>query len=311
MDTGTAGGGNRPHRKEAGSPDAVSRQEAIMQEFEMKRSVKQAGRRVAVAAGAVAVLLLFLVLNPFVKIDAGERGVVLNFGAVQNEVLDEGLHLRIPIMQRIVKMDVKIQKSETRSEAASKDLQDIQSVIALNYHIIPDKANWVYQNIGTAFKERVIDPTVQESVKAVTARYTAVQLIGDRENVSSAIKDALSQKLSDYNLFVDGFSVIDFSFSKKFTDAIEAKQEAEQLALKAQRDLQRIKIEAEQKVAQAKAEAESLRLQKQQITRELIELRKIEALREAIAKWNGTVPNVLLSGGGASPLISLDGLMKK
>jgi len=282
-----------------------------MQEFEMKRSVKQAGRRVAVAAGAVAVLLLFLVLNPFVKIDAGERGVVLNFGAVQNEVLDEGLHLRIPIMQRIVKMDVKIQKSETRSEAASKDLQDIQSVIALNYHIIPDKANWVYQNIGTAFKERVIDPTVQESVKAVTARYTAVQLIGDRENVSSAIKDALSQKLSDYNLFVDGFSVIDFSFSKKFTDAIEAKQEAEQLALKAQRDLERIKIEAEQKVAQAKAEAESLRLQKQQITRELIELRKIEALREAIAKWNGTVPNVLLSGGGASPLISLDGLMKK
>jgi len=282
-----------------------------MQEFEMKRTVKQAGRRLAVVVVAVGILFLFLVLNPFVKIDAGERGVVLNFGAVQNEVLDEGLHLRIPIMQRIVKMDVKIQKSETRSEAASKDLQDIQSVIALNYHIIPDKANWVYQNIGTAFKERVIDPTVQESVKAVTARYTAVQLIGDRENVSTAIKDALSQKLSDYNLFVDGFSVIDFSFSKKFTDAIEAKQEAEQLALKAQRDLQRIKIEAEQKVAQAKAEAESLRLQKQQITTELIELRKIEALREAIAKWNGTVPNVLLSGGGASPLISLDGLMKK
>lgn len=282
-----------------------------MQEFEMKRTVKQAGRRVAAIVIAAAVLFLFLVLNPFVKIDAGERGVVLNFGAVQNEVLDEGLHIRIPIMQRIVKMDVKIQKSETRAEAASKDLRDIQSVIALNYHIIPEKANWVYQNIGVAFKERVIDPTVQESVKAVTARYTAVQLIGERENVSTAIKDALSQKLSDYNLFVDGFSVIDFSFSKKFTDAIEAKQEAEQLALKAQRDLERVKIEAEQKVAQAKAEAESLRLQKQQITKELIELRKIEALREAIAKWNGTVPNVLLSGGGASPLISLDGLVKK
>jgi len=110
---------------------------------------------------------------------------------------------------------------------------------------------------------------------------------------------------------VDGFSVIDFSFSKKFTDAIESKQEAEQFALRAQRDLERIKIEAEQKVAQAKAEAESLRLQKGQITKEMIELRKIEAMREAIAKWNGTVPNVLLSGGGASPLISLEGLMKK
>ena len=282
-----------------------------MQEFEMKRTVKQISKRVGMGIVAVAVLLVLLIMNPFVKIDAGERGVMLNFGAVQGDVLGEGLHLRIPIMQKIVKMDVKIQKSETRAEAASKDLQDIKSVIALNYHIIPEKANWVYQNIGIAFKERVIDPTVQESVKAVTARYTAVQLIGERENVSTAIKDALSQKLADYNLFVDGFSVIDFSFSKKFTDAIEAKQEAEQLALKAQRDLDRIKIEAEQKVAQAKAEAESLRLQKGQITKEMIELRKIEALREAISKWNGTVPNVLLSGGGASPLISLDGLMKK
>ena len=282
-----------------------------MQEFEMKRTVKQISKRVAAGVVVVAVLLVLLLLNPFVKIDAGERGVVLNFGAVQDEVLGEGLHLRIPIMQKIMKMDVKIQKSETRAEAASKDLQDIKSVIALNYHIIPEKANWVYQNIGVAFKERVIDPTVQEAVKAVTARYTAVQLIGDRENVSTAIKDALSQKLADYHLSVDGFSVIDFSFSKKFTDAIEAKQEAEQFALKAARDLDRIKIEAEQKITQAKAEAESLRLQKQQITSELIELRKIEALREAIAKWNGIAPNVLLSGGGASPLISLDGLMKK
>jgi len=277
----------------------------------MKRTVTQISKRVGMGIVAVAVLLALLLMNPFVKIDAGERGVLLNFGAVQNEVLGEGLHLRIPIMQKIVKLDVKIQKSETRSEAASKDLQDIKSLIALNYHIIPDKANWVYQNVGVAFKERIIDPNVQEAVKAVTAKYTAVQLIGEREAVSTAIKDALSQKLADYNLFVDGFSVIDFSFSKKFTDAIESKQEAEQFALRAQRDLERIKIEAEQKVAQAKAEAESLRLQKGQITKEMIELRKIEAMREAIAKWNGTVPNVLLSGGGASPLISLEGLMKK
>ena len=282
-----------------------------MQEFEMKRTMKQISKRVAAGAVAVAVLLFLLILNPFVKIDAGERGVLLNFGAVQDDVLDEGLHLRIPIMQRVVKLDVKIQKSETRSEAASKDLQDIKSLIALNYHIIPDKANWVYQNVGVAFKERIIDPNVQEAVKAVTAKYTAVQLIGEREAVSTAIKDALSQKLADYNLYVDGFSVIDFSFSKKFTDAIESKQEAEQFALRAQRDLERIKIEAEQKIAQAKAEAESLRLQKGQITTEMIELRKIEAFREAIAKWNGTVPNVLLSGGGATPLLSLDSLMKK
>ncbi|HSM00626.1 MAG TPA: prohibitin family protein [Candidatus Limnocylindria bacterium] len=277
----------------------------------MKRTVKQAGKRVAIVVVAMAVFFFLIVLNPFVKIGAGERGVLLNFGAVQKDVLGEGLHLVIPVMQKVVKIDVKIQKSETRSEAASKDLQDIKSLIALNYHVVPDKANWVYQNIGVSFKERIIDPNVQEAVKAVTAKYTAVQLIGEREAVSTAIKDALTQKLADYNLYVDGFSVIDFSFSKKFTDAIESKQEAEQFALRAQRDLERIKIEAEQKIAQAKAEAESLRLQKQQITPALIELRKIEAMREAIAKWNGTVPNVLLSGGGATPFLSLDGLVKK
>ncbi|MGW8286446.1 MAG: prohibitin family protein [Candidatus Deferrimicrobiaceae bacterium] len=282
-----------------------------MQEFEMKRTVKQAGKRVGIVVVAMAVFFFLIVLNPFVKIGAGERGVLLNFGAVQKDVLGEGLHLVIPVMQKVVKMDVKIQKSETRSEAASKDLQDIKSVIALNYHIIPEKANWVYQNIGVAFKERIIDPSVQEAVKAVTAKYTAVQLIGEREAVSTAIKDSLSEKLSGYNLYVDGFSVIDFSFSKKFTDAIESKQEAEQFALRAQRDLERIRIEAEQKIAQAKAEAESLRLQKAQITPALIELRKIEAMREAIAKWNGTVPSVLLSGGGATPFLSLDGLIKK
>jgi regulator of protease activity HflC (stomatin/prohibitin superfamily) len=260
---------------------------------------------------AVAVLFVILILNPFVKIDAGERGVVLNFGAVQDDVMDEGLHLRVPIMQKVIHMDVKIQKSETRAEAASKDLQDIKSLIALNYHIIPDKANWVYQNVGVAFKERIIDPNVQEAVKAVTARYTAVQLIGERERVSTEIKASLVTKLAEYNIFVDGFSVIDFAFSKQFTAAIEAKQEAEQLAIKAQRDLDRIKIEAEQKIAQAKAEAEGLRLQKQEITLELIELRKVEAFREAIAKWNGTVPDVLMGSGSAMPLLDLEGLKKK
>jgi prohibitin 2 len=279
--------------------------------YEMKKKAQAYGKRAMLVAIGIAALFALIVLNPLVKIDAGERGVVMNFGAVQDEVLNEGLHLRIPVMQRVAKMDVRIQKSETRAEAASKDLQDIRSVIALNYHIIPDKANWVYQNIGTEFKERVIDPSVQESVKAVTARYTAVQLIGEREAVSAAIRETLSQRLAGYNLSVAGFSVIDFSFSKKFTDAIESKQEAEQFALRAERDLERIKIEAEQRVAQARAEAESLRLQRQQISPDLLELRKIEAFREAIAKWNGSVPNVLLSGGGATPLLSLDSLVKK
>jgi hypothetical protein len=159
-----------------------------MQEFELKRKITQAGKRVGLIAGGVALFIFLLILNPFVKINAGERGVLLNFGAVAPDVLDEGLHLLVPIMQKVVRVDVKIQKSETRAEAASKDLQDIKSVIALNYHVVPDKANWVYQNIGVAFKERIIDPNVQEAVKAVTAKYTAVQLIGEREAVCDRVE---------------------------------------------------------------------------------------------------------------------------
>ena len=167
----------------------------------------------------VAVLFVFMILNPFVIIDAGERGVVLNFGAVQPSVYGEGLHIRVPIMQKIYKMDVKVQKSQTDAESVSKDLQDTRSTIAVNYHILPQKANWVYQNIGTEYKERIIDPAVQEVVKAVTAKCTAVELITQREKVRSEIKDMLLQRLITYNIVVDDFSIVNFSFSQQFTSA--------------------------------------------------------------------------------------------
>ena len=253
------------------------------------------------------VFVILLILNPFVVIGAGERGVVLNFGAVQPSVLGEGLHFRTPLVQKIVKVDVKVHKEQVDAEAASKDLQDIRSTIAVNYHIIPDKANWVYQNIGTAFKERVIDPTVQEVVKAVTAKYTAVELITQREKVRSEIRALLKERLVVYNIGVDDFSIVNFKFSQQFTQAIEAKQTAEQLAFKAQRDLERIKVEAEQKVAQARAEAEALRLQKENVTPQLVRLRQIEASIKAIEKWDGHLPKI---NSGAIPFIDVKGLEK-
>jgi regulator of protease activity HflC (stomatin/prohibitin superfamily) len=250
-----------------------------------------------------AILLVLLFFRPWVQIGAGERGVVLNFGAVQDRVLDEGLHFRVPIMQTIVPVDVKVQKSESDAAAASADLQDVSSKVALNYHIIPDKANSVYQSIGINFKERIIDPAVQEVVKAVTAKYSAEELITKRPAVSDAMKSALTERLLINHISVDAFSIVGFSFSKIFMEAIESKQTAEQLALKAKRDLERIKIEAEQKITAARAEAEALRLQKANISTDLIELRRIEANLRAIEKWNGTLPQV--TGAGAVPFIGV------
>jgi len=273
----------------------------------MQSAMKKGPARLALIIGAI--LVLFLFLNPWVQIGAGERGVVLNFGAVQDKVLDEGLHFRVPVMQQIIRVDVKVQKAETDAAAASSNLQDVSSKVAINYHIIPDKANIVYQSIGIHFKERIIDPAVLEVVKAVTARYSAEELITKRSAVSDAMRSALTERLLAHNIAVDAFSIVGFSFSKIFMEAIESKQTAEQLALKANRDLERIKIEAEQKITAARAEAESLRLQRANISPDLIELRKIEANLRAIDKWNGILPQV--TGGGAVPFIGVGDIQKR
>ncbi len=254
----------------------------------------------------VVVVLLF---KPWVQVDAGERGVVLNFGAVQNKVLGEGMHFRIPVMQEVVRMDVKIQKAETDAASASSDMQDVSLKVALNYHIIPDKVNVVYQTIGIEFKERIIDPAIQEVMKAVSAKYSAEELIAKRPVVSAEIKAALTERLLVSNIAVDAFSIVSFNFSRVFMDAIETKQTAEQHALKAKRDLERIKIEAEQTIAAATAEAEALRLQKMNISPDLIELRKIEANLKAIEKWNGILPSV--TGSGAVPFIGVGDVQRK
>jgi len=273
----------------------------------MQSALKKVPLRLALIIGAILVVILFF--GPWVQIGAGERGIVLNFGAVQNEVLNEGLHFRVPIMQKVAIMDVKVQKAVTDAASASADLQDVTLAVALNYHVIPDKANVVYQTIGIEFKERVIDPAIQEVMKAVSARYTAEELITKRPAVSTAMKESLAERLLASNIAVDAFSIVTFSFSRVFTEAIEAKQTAEQLALKAKRDLDRIKIEAEQTITAARAEAESLRLQRANISLDLIELRKIEANLKAIEKWNGILPQV--TGAGAVPFIGVGEIQKR
>ena len=273
----------------------------------MQYAMKKGPMRLALIIGAI--LVGFLFFHPWVQVGAGERGVVLNFGAVQDKVLNEGLHFRVPIMQKVAIMDVKVQKAVTDAVSGSADLQDVTSSVALNYHVVPDKANVVYQTIGVEFKERIIDPAIQEVMKAVSARYTAEELITKRPAVSEAMRTALAERLLPHNIAVDAVSIVAFSFSKIFTEAIESKQTAEQLALKAKRDLDRIRIEAEQKITAAKAEAESLRLQRANISLDLIELRKVEANLKAIEKWNGILPQV--TGGGAVPFIGVGEIQKR
>lgn len=251
----------------------------------------------------LAGLVVLWILSPFAIVPAGSRGVITTFGAVSLDVLEEGLHFRIPIAQTLHLMDVRIQKGEGAGDAASKDLQQVHTTVALNYHVDPREAANVFRDLGQDIGDRIIVPAVQEAVKAATAQYTAEELIAKRPEVRDRIRSLLMERLTRHGVVVDEFSIVNFAFSKSFNEAIEAKTTAEQLKLKAERDLQRIRVEAEQKVTSAKAEAESLSLQKAQVTPELIRLREIENQRKAIEKWDGKLPNV---SGGAIPFINVN-----
>jgi regulator of protease activity HflC (stomatin/prohibitin superfamily) len=248
---------------------------------------------------------LILIFGSFYVIPAGHRGVELTFGKPSPDAIGEGLHFKIPIAQSIKKLEVRTQKIETSANAASKDLQDVQTIIALNFHLSPGETPTLYQEIGTAYRERIIDPAIQESVKAAQAKFTAEELVTRRPEVREEIKTTLQDKLRPFYIIVDEFNIVDFQFSEEFDKAIEQKVTAEQLKLKAERDLERIVIEKDQAIARAEAEAEALRLQKQQITPDLIELRKIEVQAKAIEKWNGVLPEIM-AGEGTVPFIGLN-----
>lgn len=254
------------------------------------------------AGGFIVALIVLWMLSPFAIVPAGNRGVITTFGKVSADVLDEGLHFRIPIAQTVHLMDVRIQKGEGSGDAASRDMQQVHTSVALNYHVNPAEAANVFRELGQNIGDRIIVPAVQEAVKAATAQYTAEELIAKRPEVRDRIRFLLVERMTRHGVVVDEFSIVNFQFSKSFNEAIEAKTTAEQLKLKAERDLQRIRVEAEQKVTQAKAEAESLALQKQQVTAELIRLREIENQRKAIEKWDGKLPQV---SGGAIPFINV------
>lgn len=265
------------------------------------------GRAVLGIVGLLIAAAAFGRLAPLTIVPAGHRGVAVLFGKVDLVALPEGIHAVNPLAN-VVKVDVRVARFDSDGEAASRDLQTVHTAITLNYRINPELVAALYQSIGPGFEYKVLAPAVQESFKAVTAKYTAEELITRREEVRGAIRQLLIEKIrarATDSLTLDEVSITSFSFSQQFARAIESKQEAEQLALKAQRDLDRIQIEAKQRVAQAEAEAASLRAQKQEITPDLIKLREIEAQVKAIDKWNGVLPQTV--AGGSVPFINIGG----
>ncbi|MBM9579562.1 prohibitin family protein [Leptospira sp. 201903070] len=242
-------------------------------------------------------LILLLLVNPIVCIGPGHRGVVTNLGSVSDRILGEGINFVAPILQSVKSIDVRIQKVEANSTAPSSDLQEIHTMITLTYHLSPNQVNKLYQEIGMDYEETIIVPAILETMKHVTAQFTASDLVIKRETVSQKIHDLLHTKLGKFYILVDEVSMKDFEFSKTFSESIELKQKAEQDALRAKNELERVKIEAEQQIVNARAEAETLRLKSQQITPMMVEM-------ERIKKWDGKYPDTYL-GSGANTLFQI------
>lgn len=258
-----------------------------------------------------AIIILMLVWMSFYTVGPGRRGVLVRLGEVQPGVIEPGAHLKIPFVDALVELNVRVQKFSAKETAASKDLQVVATTIAVNYHLNPASVDKLYKTVGRsqAVQARILVPAVSNAVKAVTARYNAEELISKRDVVREGIEKEIREALKSYSVSIDAVSVTNFSFSREYTNAIEKKQVAQQRALQAKYELQKTKIDAQQRVvkaeaqakatvAAAEAEAKAMRLKRQAITPELIKL-------EAIQRWDGKLPKVSSGDGGMMSLIDL------
>jgi regulator of protease activity HflC (stomatin/prohibitin superfamily) len=227
----------------------------------------------------------------------------MQFGKVQESVLGEGIHAIIPLINTVKKLSVRVQKQEISTEASSKDLQDVFTDVALNWHIIPEEANAIFQQIGAEndVVDRIINPAVEEVIKAVIAKYTAEEIVTKRGEMKAGVDDSLTTRLSDYHIAIDDISLVHVHFSQQFSDAVEAKQIAEQQAKRAGFVALKALKEAEAKVNLAKGEAEGLTLLRGTLSPELLE-------KQAIEKWDGKLPMIV--GDGGIELLDLSKLVK-
>ena len=252
---------------------------------------------------AVTLALLIVLANTFVIVDAGHTGVVVTLGKVNEGVLQEGIHAKIPFVQKVVKIDNRIRKLEVNTEAFSKDLQSVNTVLAINYRVDTSKSYSIYKNIGADYETVLVVPAVNEVLKAITATYTAEESVTNRVLISEGLVTGLNEKLNSIGLYVTDVNIIDFDFSEAFINAIEEKQVAQQQLLKAETEKQtaitNAEAEAEAIKIRAQGEAEANRLISQSLTAAVIENKKIE-------KWNGELPKVT---GGTGNIIDFGSLL--
>ena len=291
-----------------------------------------------VVLGIVALLVVILAADSFATVPVGSTGILLTFGKVEDgKALSEGLHMKIPFVQRIVSMDNRVKKLELNTEAFSKDIQTVSATLAVNYRLQAEKSFAIYKTHGTQYEQNIIVPAAHEVLKSVCAQYTAEELISKRAESSDMMRDELDAKLSGMGITVTDFNIIDFDFSDEFINAVEAKQVAEQVKKKAATENETAIAQAEREkqvsIKQSEAEAERVRIEAEaQAQSTLIAAQaqadavKLAADAEAYRmenegkyvtaslidkilaeNWDGKLPNVI--GGDVKGILNVDPLL--
>ena len=284
-----------------------------MSRYQNRRPDINVGMAKLVILGIIALIIIGVLVGSAVAIvDAGFRGVLLHWNAVDlvDPPLEEGLHFIVPFQDSVIPLEVRTLKYTKSTTSASQDLQTVSTEITVNYHPDPTRINYLYKEVGLDYENRIIQPTVEEVVKQVTANYNAEELITKRPLVKADIEAEIAARLADFNIATEIVSITDFQFSILFAQAIESKVEAEQRALQAENDLRRIEVEARQfeaqsvgiaeaNIAEAKGEAEAINIINQALSNNPFYLEWLK-----IQKWDGILP-LVTGGDGATPFIEI------
>lgn len=241
---------------------------------------------ISIIIGIIIFILFILLLLSFKTIKSGEVGLKVRFGKIVDTSLKEGLNLKLPIIEKIVKVNIKVQKAELDTESSSKDLQTIKTKLAVNYRVDSENAVSLYKTVGNSYEETILIPAIQESIKSAMSQYTAEQTITKRNEVSDKCLEEIQNQVEKYGIKIEDFNIIDLDFSDAYNQAIEEKQVAEQKVLTAQQELERTKIEKEKKIVEAQGTKEANEILNKTLTDENL-------TKQFIDKWNGQLPTAM------------------
>ena len=277
--------------------------------------------KILVGIGVAVVLLIILLCASITSVPVGSTGVVIRFGSTTGQTMTDGWHFKVPFIESVVDISNKVMKTDVAADSISRDLQAITSNISINYHLAAENSADIYRRVGLTYEDTLLQPAIQEAVKAVMAKYSAEELITNRSVVSSEISEEIRTKIGVYGIIIDEFNLTNFSFSQEFDAAIEAKQIAEQDKIKAATEKEKKTIEAEaaaaEKTIAAEAEAEAIKTKaeaeaeaiktkadaqadankkiRDSLSEEVLENKKLET-------WDGVLPKVS-TGSGASIIV--------